>query len=345
MKKILMTGGGSAGHVIPNLALLPKLKEHYEVSYAGTRAIEYSLLQDKGIDFYTFSAPKLVRGSIRQNLTLPFRFLKSVRQAKQILKEARPDLVFSKGGYVSLPVVLAAKKLNIPVLSHESDYSAGLANKIIAKRCQLVLTSFPETAEKLPNGKYSGSPVREELFSADPAKARQKYGFSGNKPVLLVFGGGSGSAAINHALEQCLPAVLNTFDILHIRGKNGNSPQFSGYVSKDFEQDMASAYACADYVLSRSGSNTVFEILALKKCALLVPLDNGRSRGDQVENARYFEERGLCHVLHEKDLSAQTLQKALTDLANDHDLPVRLARAPFKSGNGIILAEIMSRMN
>lgn len=345
MKKILMTGGGSAGHVIPNLALLPKLKEHYKVSYAGTRAIEYSLLQDKGIDFYTFSAPKLVRGSIRQNLTLPFRFLKSVRQAKQILKEARPDLVFSKGGYVSLPVVLAAKKLNIPVLSHESDYSAGLANKIIAKRCQLVLTSFPETAEKLPNGKYSGSPVREELFSADPAKARQKYGFSGNKPVLLVFGGGSGSAAINHALEQCLPAVLNTFDILHIRGKNGNSPQFSGYVSKDFEQDMASAYACADYVLSRSGSNTVFEILALKKCALLVPLDNGRSRGDQVENARYFEERGLCHVLHEKDLSAQTLQKALTDLANDHDLPVRLARAPFKSGNGIILAEIMSRMN
>lgn len=340
-----MTGGGSAGHVIPNLALLPKLKEHYKVSYAGTRAIEYSLLQDKGIDFYTFSAPKLVRGSIRQNLTLPFRFLKSVRQAKQILKEARPDLVFSKGGYVSLPVVLAAKKLNIPVLSHESDYSAGLANKIIAKRCQLVLTSFPETAEKLPNGKYSGSPVREELFSADPAKARQKYGFSGNKPVLLVFGGGSGSAAINHALEQCLPAVLNTFDILHIRGKNGNSPQFSGYVSKDFEQDMASAYACADYVLSRSGSNTVFEILALKKCALLVPLDNGRSRGDQVENARYFEERGLCHVLHEKDLSAQTLQKALTDLANDHDLPVRLARAPFKSGNGIILAEIMSRMN
>lgn len=345
MKKILMTGGGSAGHVIPNLALLPKLKEHYKVSYAGTRAIEYSLLQDKGIDFYTFSAPKLIRGSIRQNLTLPFRFLKSVRQAKQILKEARPDLVFSKGGYVSLPVVLAAKKLNIPVLSHESDYSAGLANKIIAKRCQLVLTSFPETAENLPNGKYSGSPVREELFSADPAKARQKYGFSGNKPVLLVFGGGSGSAAINHALEQCLPAVLNTFDILHIRGKNGNSSQFSGYVSKDFEQDMASAYACADYVLSRSGSNTVFEILALKKCALLVPLDNGRSRGDQVENARYFEERGLCHVLHEKDLSAQTLQKALTDLANDHDLPVRLARAPFKSGNGIILAEIMSRMN
>ena len=344
MKKILMTGGGSAGHVIPNLALLPKLKEHYEVSYAGTHAIEYSLLKDKGIAFYSFSAPKLVRGSIRQNLTLPCRFFKSIRQAKQILKTVRPDLVFSKGGYVSLPVVLAAKKLNIPVLSHESDYSAGLANKIIAKRCQLVLTSFPETAENLPNGKYSGSPVREELFGADPAKARQKYGFSGTKPVLLVFGGGSGSAGINHSLEQCLPTVLNTFDVLHIRGKNENSPQFPGYVSKDFEQDMASAYACADYVLSRSGSNTVFEILALKKCALLVPLDNGRSRGDQVENARYFAERGLCHVLQEKDLSPQTLQNALKELADDHDLPVRLARAPFKNGNGIILAEIMSRL-
>ena len=344
MKKILMTGGGSAGHVIPNLALLPKLIEHYEVSYAGTHSIEYSLLKDKGIVYYSFTAPKLVRGSIRRNLTLPFRFFKSVRQAKQILKKARPDLVFSKGGYVSLPVVLAAKKLHIPVLSHESDYSAGLANKIIAKRCQIVLTSFPETAEQLPNGKYSGSPVREELFGADPAKARLKYGFSGNKPVLLVFGGGSGSAAINRALEQCLPTILNTFDILHIRGKNQNLQQFPGYVSKDFEQDMASAYACADYVLSRSGSNTVFEILALKKCSLLVPLDNGRSRGDQVENARYFEKRGLCHILQEKGLTPQALQKALKDLVDDHDLPVRLTRAPFKSGNGIILSEIMSRL-
>lgn len=342
MKKILMTGGGSAGHVIPNLALLPKLSDHYKVCYAGTNGIEFALLKDKGVPFYTFSAPKLVRGSLFRNLTLPLCFLQSVRQAKHILKDARPDLVFSKGGYVSLPVVIAAKKLGIPAVSHESDFSAGLANKIIAKRCALVLTSFPETAASLPNGMFSGSPVREELFGADPAKAREKYGFDGGKPVLLVFGGGSGSAAINRAIDQSLPALLKEFDILHIRGNSKNSTQFHGYVPLNFEQDMASAYACSDYVVSRAGSNTVFEILALKKRALLIPLENGRSRGDQVENAHYFKERGLCHVLREKDLSAQSLQKALHDLTDDHDLPVRLARAPFHSGNGVILSEIMT---
>ena len=340
MQKILLTGGGSAGHVVPNLALIPSLKEKYELCYAGTDAIEKKLLQGRGIPFYTFSAPKLVRGSLLRNLALPFRFLRGLRQAGKILDKARPDLVFSKGGYVALPVVMAAKRRKIPVISHESDLSAGLANRLIAKRCATVLTSFPDTAKHLKNGKYSGSPVREELFRADRAAARKKYGFSDSVPVLLLFGGGSGSAVLNRAADEALAALLQHFQILHIRGKNDGARPRTGYVPVGYEQDMASAYACADFVLSRAGSNTVFEILALKKPALLVPLENNSTRGDQVQNAEYFEKRGLCHVLHQKDLSAGRLQEELLSLCRDSDLQARLARAPFRSGNDAILAEI-----
>lgn len=340
MKNLILTGGGSAGHVVPNLALIPELKSRFNLFYIGTDGIERELLKGSGIPFYTISCAKLVRGSIVQNLLLPARFVKSVRAAKQALVSAKADAVFSKGGYVALPVVFAAKKLKIPVVSHESDLSAGIANKLIAKRCKLVLTSFPETAKTLKNGVYSGSPVRRELFTGDRESALAKYGFSGRKPVLLVFGGGSGSLAINRALEAALPRLLDDFDILHICGKNEGEKKRAGYLPLEYEKDMASAYAAADFVLSRAGSNTVFELLALKKPALLVPLENKRSRGDQIENAAYFEKRGLCRVLREPNLSAAALSSELERLQKDISLRRSLAAADFRPGNGTIVSAV-----
>lgn len=340
MKKLVLTGGGSAGHVVPNLALVPRLRESFELFYIGTNGIERKLLTGKGIPFYTIDAPKLVRGSLLQNLSLPFRLVKSVRQAKKHLRSISPDAVFSKGGYVSLPVVLAARSLKIPVVSHESDFSAGLANRIIAKRCKTVLTSFPETAKSMKNGVYTGSPVREELFLGDRTQALQKYGFAGDKPVLLAFGGGSGSRTINDALTAALPSLLSRFDILHIRGNAAEKSRFDGYVPLEFEQDMASAYACADFVAARAGSNTVFELLALKKPSLLIPLENKRSRGDQVENALYFQRRGVCRVLRESELSARTLESALFALASDKNLLRNLQSANFHAGNAEIVKAI-----
>ena len=339
MKKIVLTGGGSAGHAVPNLALLPLLRQKYEVAYLGTDGVEKRIFAQTGIAFYTIPAVKLVRGSVTKNLLLPVRLVRSVRRARSVLKEISPDLLFSKGGYVALPAVLAAKKLGIPVLTHESDLTPGLANKLIAGRCRAVLTSFPETAQKLKNGKFVGSPVRQELFCADKTAALKKYGFSGEKPVLLCFGGGSGSAAINAALDKALPDLLKHWDILHIRGK-GHFSKKEGYVPLEYEQDMASAYACADCVLSRAGSNTLFELLALKKPALLIPLDNRRSRGDQAQNADYFLKRGLCRVLPEKQLSPARLTKELLALSLDKDLCARLARAPFTPANERIVREI-----
>ena len=341
MKTIALTGGGSAGHVIPHLALLPELKKYFNIVYIGSDGIERSLMKDTKVTFYTIHASKLVRGSVLKNLTLPYRLIQSVREAKKALDHCKADIIFSKGGYVALPVVLAAKSRKIPVFSHESDFSAGLANKIIAKRSNAVFTSFPETAKTLRNGIYSGSPIRQELLFANKSAALIKYGFSGNKPVLLSFGGGSGSAAIGSAIEGALPELLKHFDILHIRGKNGKAPKQPGYLPLEFEHDMASAYACADYVLARAGSNTVFELLALKKPSLLIPLENKRSRGDQAENAEYFQKRGLCRVLHEKDLSPSTLSRELIALEQDFNLRKNLALCSVSAGNDTIIAALL----
>ena len=343
MQTLILTGGGSAGHVVPNLALAPELRKHFRLAYIGTDGIEKKLAERAGIPFYAIPAAKLIRGSVRANLSLPLRFRASVRAAKQALREAGADAVFSKGGYVALPVVRAAAALGIPAVTHESDRTPGLANKLIARRCAAALTSFPETAKLLRGGVFTGPPIRRELFAGNRAQALYKYGFSGEKPVLLAFGGGSGSAALNRALEGALPALLPRCDVLHIRGRASESEgRRAGYVPLAYEPDMASAYACADYVLARAGSNTVFEVLALRKCALFVPLENRRSRGDQVKNALYFQERGLCRVLREADLTPHSLETELGRTAADDALKENLRSSDFKSGNEKIVNEILS---
>ena len=319
MKTLILTGGGSAGHVVPNIALIPALREKFNLVYIGSDGIERDLLKGRGVPYHTVHCTKLVRGSVLKNIAMPFRFLKSVSEAKR-----------------ALPVVLAAKKLRIPVLTHESDLTPGLANKIIARRCRAVLTSFPDTAKLFANGIYTGAPIRSELLRGDRTEALKKYGFSGEKPVLLLFGGGSGSLALNRAAEAALPEILQSFDFLHIRGKHAGAEKREGYVPLEYESDMASAYAAADFVVSRAGSNTVFELLALKKPALLVPLENRRSRGDQLQNAQYFEKRGLCRILREPDLSPRTLLGGVRALAADEKLKQNLAAAPFSAGNGSI---------
>lgn len=346
MQKLLLTGGGSAGHVVPNLALLPDFSEYFEVCYLGTDGIERTLAEQAGLPFYTVPAPKLVRGSVLKNLALPFRLTHSVRQARKALREIAPDVLFSKGGYAALPAVLAAKRLGIPVFAHESDLTPGLANRLSARRCAAVFTSFPETAEKFRNGVYTGAPVRASLFAGDRGQALARYGFRGEKPVLLVFGGGSGSAALNAAVRGAVFALSDAFDILHLCGKGNAVPaQIGGYVQREYEEDMAAAYAAADLVAARAGSGTVFELLALKKPALLVPLENRRSRGDQVQNAQYFEERGLCRVLREGNLSPRTFEEAVCALAKDEALRRRLAAAPFRRGNRAIAAAVAAAVH
>ncbi len=342
MKKILFTGGGSAGHVQPNIAIMEDLIKNgeAELCYMGSDGIEKKLVAPLKIPYFIIDPPKLKRSVCFSNLKIPFAFKKAVQKASEGLRAFQPSLVFSKGGFVSLPVVVAAHKMGIPCLTHESDLSAGLANKLMARRCEKILTSFPETADKFKNGKFVGSPLRSSLFGRDRAAARKKYGFLefSERKTLLVFGGGSGSRKLNEALFQALPVLSKSYDILHLCGAgNGMFCKYKGYVQKEFETDMGSAYAACDLVVSRAGSNTAFEILALKKPALFVPLGK-ESRGDQAENAAYFEKKGLARVLPENKLSclAEEIAKTLAD----ERMQERIALSDFSGGNGRILREI-----
>lgn len=342
MQTLVLTGGGSAGHAVPHLALLPALRQHFSLAYIGSDGIERRILRDSGLPYYTIPAYKLVRAGVWKNAALPFRFPASVRAAKRALREAGADGVFSKGGYVALPVAMAAHELHIPVVTHESDLTPGLANRLIARRSEAVLTSFAETAERFKNGIYTGPPIRRELLCGNRTRALARYRLTGEKPVLLAFGGGSGSRALNAAIDGALPRLLRLFDVVHIRGSEGEAR--AGYVPLAYESDMASAYACADFALSRAGSNALFELLALKKPALLVPLQNRRTRGDQVQNAEYFARRGLVRVLPEPALSADSLCAALEELAGDAALHRRLAQSRPAIGNAAIVRAVVAAM-
>jgi UDP-N-acetylglucosamine--N-acetylmuramyl-(pentapeptide) pyrophosphoryl-undecaprenol N-acetylglucosamine transferase len=276
-------------------------------------------------------------------LHIPAALRQAVKQAEAGLKAFQPDLVFSKGGYVSLPVVFAARKLKIPCYSHESDFSAGLANRLIARKCVSVFTSFPETANTLPHGKYSGAPLRRSLFSTTRAEARRKLDIPFHSPVLLVFGGGSGSAPINDAVRKHLKELTDEYYILHVCGKgNTIESNLKNYRQFEFVADMGTLYAAADLVLSRAGAGTIFELLALKKPSLLIPL-SGATRGDQKQNAAYFEEKGLCRVLPQTELSS--LVKEIDAAFLDGDMKSRLLDSNYTQGNARILQEIRSLLH
>ena len=344
MKKILFTGGGSAGHVIPNLALIEELLSHgdIDVCYMGTNGIEKRLIAEYKLPFLEIECPKLVRGmsltNVKNNLKIPLAFHRAKGQALEGLKTFQPDLVFSKGGYVALPVVFAARKLKIPCLAHESDFSAGLANRISAWKCRTVFTSFPETARKLPHGMYSGAPLRRSILTATRAEARKKFGISPHENVLLVFGGGSGSKAINEAVRKHLKTLTARYRVLHVCGK-GNLVEstIKNYHQWEFISDMGMAYACVDLVIARAGSGTVFELLALKKPSLLIPLE-GQTRGDQIENAAYFQRKGLCRVLRQSELAS--LPQAIEQTFLDDGMKDKLKAQDFTRGNEIIINEM-----
>ena len=319
MKKIVLTGGGTAGHVTPNIALMPTLKElDYEIYYIGSYdGIEKKLIEQMGIPYYGISSGKLRRYFDWKNFTDPFRVIKGFAEAKKILKKLQPDVVFSKGGFVTVPVVQAAKKCHIPTIIHESDMTPGLANKLSLPSASKVCCNFPETLKHLPEGKavLTGSPIREELFQGDKEKGLQFCGFDHTKPVLLIMGGSLGSVAINNAVRGELDTLLKKFQIVHLCG-NGNLDKSlegtSGYVQFEYIKDeLRDLFACADLMISRAGANAICEILALRKPNILIPLSAQASRGDQILNAASFEKQGYSFVLQEEDVTEESLLNAV----------------------------------
>lgn len=321
MKKIILTGGGTAGHVTPNLALLPSLrKEEFEIHYIGSyNGIERRLIEDAGIPYDGISSGKLRRYFDIKNFSDPLRVLKGYGQAKRLMKQYRPDIVFSKGGFVSVPVVLAAKHYKIPVIIHESDMTPGLANKICIPAAKKVCCNFPETLNYLPKDKavLSGSPIREELLTGDRLSGLQYAGLSANRPVILVIGGSLGSVTVNHAVRSILPKLLSQFQVIHICGKGNLDESLIGtsdYVQYEYvDKPLRHLFAAADLIISRAGANSICEILALRKPNILIPLSAAASRGDQILNANSFAKQGFSTVLEEEVLTSDTLYQAVSD--------------------------------
>lgn len=327
MKRIILTGGGTAGHVTPNIALLPRLKElQYDIHYIGSyNGIEKELIEQFHIPYHGISSGKLRRYFSVKNFTDPFRVLKGFGEANSLIKELKPDVIFSKGGFVSVPVVMAGGRRHVPTIIHESDMTPGLANKLSIPSATKVCCNFPETLEHLPENKavLTGSPIRQELLTGDKSAALKFCGLTGDKPVILIIGGSLGSVVVNNAVRLILPELLQDFHIVHLCGKgkvDASLKDLKGYVQFEYIQDeLKDLFALTDIVISRAGANAICELMALRKPNLLIPLSANASRGDQILNARSFERQGFSIVLEEEELSKEALLAAIRKLYGERN--------------------------
>lgn len=321
MKTIILTGGGTAGHVTPNLALIPSLKESgYDIHYIGSyNGIERKLIEGSGIPYDGISSGKLRRYFDLKNFTDPFRVIKGYGEALKLIKKYKPDVLFSKGGFVAVPVVLAAKHYHIPTITHESDMTPGLANKLCIPSARKVCCNFPETLKYLPKDKavLTGSPIRAELLKGDRMAGLQYTNLSAAKPIILVIGGSLGSVKVNTAVRHILPRLLEKFQVIHICGKGNLDESLigtPGYVQYEYvDSPLKHLFAAADMIISRAGANSICEILALRKPNVLIPLSAAASRGDQILNANSFAKQGFSAVLEEEKLTDDTLYETVVN--------------------------------
>lgn len=314
-KTIVLTGGGTAGHCLPCIALLPTIKKYFrKIYYVGREeGIEKRLAEEAGVEYYGVPCVKLERKLTLKNLGIPFTLLKGISEAKKLLEKLKPDVVFSKGGYVALPVALAAEKLNIPTVLHESDMSLGLANKLAVKKATALLCGFKPLSYEYPRAVFTGNPIREELLKKRDNKAIIRgFGFNEAKPVLLVFGGSQGAEAINEIVIKTIDDLLKNFSVLHLTGKNKRTNiKKDGYYEAEYLSDMGAAFSVADVCVSRAGANALNELIALKIPTLAIPLPKGNSRGDQEQNADYYRRYGAIRTLSEPEMTKDVFIKEI----------------------------------
>lgn len=320
--KIIMTGGGTAGHVTPNLALVPKLKEHgFEIKYIGSvDGIEKEIITKENIPYYGISSGKLRRYFSMKNFTDPFKVMKGTMQALRIISKEKPDVIFSKGGFVAVPVVVAASLKKIPVVAHESDMTPGLANKLSAPFCDKLCVTFRESLKYIKDNKgiLTGSPIREEILHGDKAEGKKICGFTDEKEILFIMGGSLGSQLINNEIRKNIDKLLKEFNIIHICGKGNIDASLEnkkGYKQFEFvREELPHLMKCCDYIISRAGANSIFEFLALKKPTILIPLSRKASRGDQILNSKSFAKEGYSLMIEEEELIDDALYNKILEL-------------------------------
>ena len=342
MRRIVLTGGGTAGHVTPNIALLPSLqRQGYDIRYIGSyTGIEKQLIEDYQIPYYAISSGKLRRYMDLKNITDPFRVINGCLQATRLLRKLKPDVVFSKGGFVSVPVILGAKLCGIPSIIHESDMSPGLANKLCIPLASNICTTFSETLQYLPDHKavLTGTPIRSEILTGEPKKGLKICNFTTDKPTLMMIGGSLGAVRINTLLRKIFPEIRKKYQLVHLCGKGNLDPTLenvSGY--KQFEyvkEDLPHLFAMSDVIISRAGANAISELLALKKPNILIPLPSSASRGDQLLNAQSFKKQGYSYILHEENMTEKSLLDAIDYVYSHRNNQVK-AMSTSQASNGV----------
>lgn len=337
-KKVMLTGGGTVGHVMLNKLLIPEFKnKNIEPHYIGSRkGIEKDIISELNIPYHEISSGKLRRYLSFENLKDIFKVVKGVTDAKKILKREKPLFVFSKGGFVSVPVVLAAAAKDVPVYIHESDLTPGLANRIASKFATKVFCTFETTSEQFTDAKaeYLGPVIRPELLTGTHEKGYALTGFNSSKPVLIVMGGSLGAKAINEFIHENVDALTEKYQVIHLTGKGNLNNKIRNAAYKQFEfvgDELADLLAISDIVISRSGSNAIFELLLMKKPMILIPLGLDQSRGDQIQNAKYFNKQGYAELIKEENLTLETLYEKLNDIeTNYNDITYKMTQ--FKHG-------------
>lgn len=327
VRRIIFTGGGTAGHVTPNIALIERLREKgWDVAYVGSRdGIERTLIGEMGIPYHAISSGKLRRYFDWQNFVDPLRILWGFLQSLVICLRYRPQVVFSKGGFVAVPLVVAAWVCRVPVISHESDMTPGLANKLCYPFSRHICVNFPQTARYLPRGKVvvTGSPVRKALLEGDARRGREALGLSADRKVLLIFGGSLGAASINRSVREIVDELRQRFDVVHVAGAGNVDTSFgdkAGYVQCEYlSREFGDVLAAAGLVISRAGANSLYELLATRTPHILIPLPLSASRGDQIVNARVFEEAGMSRVIPQEALTGASLLAQVDEVTADLD--------------------------
>lgn len=352
MKRVVLTGGGTAGHVTPNMALIPVLREKgYDIHYIGSYdGIEKKLMEDMGIPYHGISTGKLRRYFNVKNFSDPFRVIKGLSEAKHLMKELQPDVVFSKGGFVAVPVVLAAHSKHIPIICHESDMTPGLANRIAIPKASRVCCNFPETVESLPKGKatVTGTPIRQELFNGDAAAAMTFCGFREIRPTLLIIGGSSGSVRVNEAVWSCIEDITKKYNVIHLCGKgkmNDSYKNVPNYVQFEYiKQELANLLALSDVVVSRAGANAICELLALRKPSVLIPLSLEASRGDQILNAQSFAKSGYSKLLMEEDVNEASLIDAINEVYDNRDIYIKAMECSSTTDSITLITDMIDEL-
>ena len=349
--KIIMTGGGTAGHVTPNLALVPSLQEEgFEIKYIGSKdGIEKEIITSNNIPYYGISSGNLRRYFDIKNFTDPFKVIKGIHEARKILSKEKPDVIFSKGGFVTVPVVIAASMKKIPVIAHESDITPGLANKLASPFCDKLCVTFRESLQFVKNDKgvLTGSPIRKEILSGSKAKGKEICGFKNDKDIILIMGGSLGSKVINDNIRKNIDNILKDNNIIHICGKGNvdeSLKKLDGYKQFEYVSDeLKHLMQSADYIISRAGANSIFEFLALKKPTLLIPLSKNASRGDQILNANSFKKEGFSLVMQEEELQEKGILEGIKMLKESkQDLVKNMNESKLNDGVKEIISVIKS---